>query len=162
MTCEREALEERIVALLRSHQLMTLATIRPDGFPQATMVNYINDGLTLYFATDAASQKVGNIRLNNKVSLAISSRTDDFYKLLGLSMSGIATRILDSKLSDDLALRLFRRLPQSKKFVPEDLKQLAVFSVAPVAISLVDYAAGFGTSYLLELNAEICNRTPPS
>jgi len=105
----------------------------------------------LYFATDAASQKVGNIKLNNKVSVAIASQTEDFYKLRGLSMSGIATRLLETKASEEVSLRLFRRLPQSKRFVPQDPKQLAVFSIAPVAISLVDYAAGFGTSYLLEL-----------
>jgi pyridoxine/pyridoxamine 5'-phosphate oxidase len=43
---------------------MTLATIRPDGFLQATMVYYANDGLVLYFATDLTSQKASNIQLN--------------------------------------------------------------------------------------------------
>jgi hypothetical protein len=43
----------------------------------------------LYFATDATSQKAGNIELNNKVSAAIASETQDAYKLRGLSMSGI-------------------------------------------------------------------------
>ena len=48
-------------------------------------------------------------------------------------------------------MRLFRRLPQSRRFVPEDPNQLAVFEIEPVAISLIDYASGFGTSHLLEL-----------
>jgi uncharacterized protein YhbP (UPF0306 family) len=146
-----EALRAKILEVLQSQHLMTLATIRPDGYPQATIVNYINDDLTLYFATDAASQKVGNIKLNNKVSVAIASQTEDFYKLSGLSMSGIATRVLDKETAEELSMGLFRRLPQSKRFVPQDSKQLAIFSVAPVAISLVDYASGFGTSYLLDL-----------
>jgi hypothetical protein len=42
-------------------------------------------------------------------------------------------------------------LPQSRRFVPEDPKQLAMFEIEPIAISVVDYASGFGTSYLLEL-----------
>jgi general stress protein 26 len=49
----------------------------------------IHDDLTLYFATDAASQKAGNIKLNNKVSVAMASETQNFYRLRGLSMSGM-------------------------------------------------------------------------
>jgi general stress protein 26 len=146
-----EALRTKILQVLQSQHLMTLATIRPDGYPQATIVNYISDDLTLYFATDAASQKVGNIRLNNKVSIAIANQTEDFYKLSGLSMSGLAMRILDQETADQLSIRLFRKLPQSKRFVPQDPRQLAVFSVTPVAIAIIDYASGFGTSHLLEL-----------
>ena len=66
------ALKSKILDILRRHHVMTLATIRADGFPQATTVNYVHDNLTLYFATDAASQKAGNIKLNNKVSVAIA------------------------------------------------------------------------------------------
>lgn len=130
---------------------MTLATIRPDGYPQATTVNYIHDDLTLYFATDTTSQKVGNIRLNNKVSVAIASETQDFYKLRGLSMSGIATRVGERQRIEELSLRLFWTLPQSNRYVPEDPNQLAVYEITPVAIALVDYTSGFGKTYLVEL-----------
>jgi len=146
-----EALRVKILDALQSQHLMTLATIRPDGYPQATILNYINDGLTLYFATDAASQKVGNIKLNNKVSIAIASQTEDFYKLSGLSMSGVATRMQNSETAEEILLRQFRRLPQSKRFVPQDPGSLAVFSITPVVIALVDYASGFGKTYLVEL-----------
>lgn len=130
---------------------MTLATIRPDGYPQATTVNYIHDALTLYFATAASSQKAGNIKLNNKVSVAIASEKQDLYKLRGLSMSGIATRVDEKQRADELSLRLFRAFPPSKHYAPEDPKQLAVYEITPVAIALVDYISGFGKTYLLEL-----------
>lgn len=146
-----KALEAKILEVLQSHHTMALATIRPDGYPQATTLNYIHDEFTLYFAADAASQKVGNIKLNNKVSVAIASEQQNFYKLRGLSMSGTATRIVDERRAEELSLRLFRALPQSRRFVPEDPKQLAVFEIKPVAIALVDYASGFGKTYLLEL-----------
>jgi len=47
-------------------------------------------------------------------------------------------------------LELFRKLPQSRRFVPEDPDQLAVYAIMPVAIAPVDYASGFGTTYLVE------------
>ena len=146
-----EGLRAKIIDVLRSQHLMALATVRPDGYPQATMVNYINDGLTLYFAADATSQKAGNIKINDKVSVAIASEATDFRKLRGLSLAGLAKRVADKQRAEELCLRLFRRLPQSRRFVPKDPKQLAVFEIEPVAFSLVDYASGFGTSHLLEL-----------
>ncbi len=146
-----EALKAKILDVLKRHHMMALATIRPDGFPQATTVNYVHEDLTLYFATDAASQKAGNIKLNNKVSAAITSETRDFYKLRGLSLSGLAARIVDEQEAQRLSLKLFRALPQSRRFVPSDSEDLAVFSITPVVIALVDYASGFGKSYLLEL-----------
>ncbi|MCB1506146.1 MAG: pyridoxamine 5'-phosphate oxidase family protein [Hyphomicrobiaceae bacterium] len=133
--------------ILSGEHLMALATVRHDGFPQTTWVNYISDQLTLYFACDAASQKAGNIELNPKVSLAIASETKNFNKLKGLSMSGTARRIKDRATATTLAQRLFSELPQSRRFVPQDPLSLAVFAVEPVAISIVDYAQGFGTTH---------------
>ena len=52
---------EKILALLDQHRIMTLATARLDGWPQATTVGYVNDGLTLYFLCAANSQKAGTI-----------------------------------------------------------------------------------------------------
>ena len=144
-------LKSKILNILRCHHIMTLATIRPDGYPQATTVNYVHDDLNLYFATDAASQKAGNIKLNNKVSVAIASETHNFYKLRGLSMSGKAKRVFETEKAQELSLLLFRTLPQTKRYVPENTKQLAVYEITPVAISLIDYESGFGKSYLVEL-----------
>jgi len=146
-----ETLKPQILDVLQRHHVMTLATIRPDGFPQATTVNYVHEDLTLYFATDAALQKAGNIKLNNKVSVAIASETQDFYKLRGLSLSGLATRVVEEQEAQRLSLKLFRALPQSRRLVPSDPKDLAVFAITPVAIALIDYASGYGKTYLLEL-----------
>ena len=142
-------LKEKVLEILSREHLMALATLRHDGFPQTTWVNYLNDALTLYFACDAASQTAGNIALNPKVSLAIASETKNFYRLRGLSMSGNARRVKDRTTASSVAHRLFSELPQSRRFVPQDAASLAVFEVEPVAISIIDYSQGFGTSHLI-------------
>lgn len=38
----------KILTLLEQHRIMTIATLRPDGWPQATTVGYAHDGVTLY------------------------------------------------------------------------------------------------------------------
>jgi len=146
-----EALKLKILDVFQSQHLMAIATVRPDGFPQATWVNYINDGLTLYFAADAASQKIGNIRLCEKVSATIAAETQNFYKLRGVSLAGHAARVRDAAKAANVALRLFKKLPQSRRFVPNDPASLAIIEIKPIAISLIDYSGGFGKSYLLEI-----------
>ncbi len=146
-----ETLKANIIDLLAHHNFMTLATIRPDGFPQATFVYYINDGLVLYFAADPASQKASNIQLNKKVSVAIADNTEHAYKLRALSLSGIAERISDPTRASGVQSSLFRAVPQAKRFAPADAKQITVYSITPTAISLIDYAAGYGRNVLIEL-----------
>ena len=146
-----EALRSKILKVLDRQHFMTVATIRPDGYPQATTVKYIHDDLIVYFATAPTSQKASNIQLNNKVSVAIADQAEDFHKLRGLSMSGTATRVQDKQRAEEYALRLFGRLPPKRRLVPEDPKELAVYEIRPVAIALIDYASGFGTTHLVEL-----------
>ncbi len=55
-------LKSKILELLDQHRLMTMATNRPDGWPQATTVGYVNDGLTIYFLCSPQSQKGGKPR----------------------------------------------------------------------------------------------------
>jgi len=66
------ALAEDIISILDSANDMTIATVREDGYPQATTVSYVNDGLTIYFGCAAASQKAGNIARNPKVALTVN------------------------------------------------------------------------------------------
>ena len=80
------------------------------------------------------SQKAGNLALNNKVSVAIASETQNAYKVKALSLSGIATKIVDRARALDLQLLLFRAVSAPKRFAPMESVRLAVYSIAPAAI----------------------------
>ena len=56
-----EGIRTKILTLLDQHRIMTVATLRPDGWPQATTIGYVNDGLTLYFLCGLDSQKGGDM-----------------------------------------------------------------------------------------------------
>jgi nitroimidazol reductase NimA-like FMN-containing flavoprotein (pyridoxamine 5'-phosphate oxidase superfamily) len=62
-----------ILNILDKGKDLTLATIRPDGYPQATTVSYANDGLQIYVGIGKDSQKADNIRYCDKVSLTINA-----------------------------------------------------------------------------------------
>ena len=56
---------------------MTVATNRPDGWPQATTVGYVNDGLKIYFLCSPQSQKAANLARDNRISLSIDHDVSD-------------------------------------------------------------------------------------
>src|SRR3974390_1095064 len=70
--CMDLALEQEIVSILNEANDLTIATVREDGYPQATTVSYVNDGLTIYFGCAAQSQKAKNIGHSAKVSLTVN------------------------------------------------------------------------------------------
>lgn len=83
------------MTLLDQHSIMTIATLRPDGWPQATTVGYVNDDLTLYFLCGLDSQKAANLSRDDRVSLTIDHDTSDLMAITGLSMAGHATAVSD-------------------------------------------------------------------
>ncbi len=58
------------IAALQSRSV-SLATVRPDGWPQATTVGYVNEDLALYFLCSKDSQKAANLTRDSRVSLTI-------------------------------------------------------------------------------------------
>jgi nitroimidazol reductase NimA-like FMN-containing flavoprotein (pyridoxamine 5'-phosphate oxidase superfamily) len=89
------ALRQKILELLDQHRLMTVATNRPDGWPQATTVGYVNDGLTLYFLCAPQSQKAQNLARDDRISLTIDHDTSDPMAITGLSMAAHARAVDD-------------------------------------------------------------------
>ena len=81
-----DVLREEILSVLKGASDMTIATIRPDGYPQATTISYVSDGLTIYFGCAAESQKAQNIAYNNKVSLTVTLPYFSWEGIRGLSM----------------------------------------------------------------------------
>src|SRR5947208_5363543 len=82
-----EEIERKILTLLDQHRIMTIATLRPDGWPQATTVGYVNEGLALYFLCGLDSQKAANLTRDDRLSLTIDHDTPELMAITGLSMA---------------------------------------------------------------------------
>ena len=80
-----------ITALLDEHRIMTIATVRDDGWPQATVVSYANEELVLYCMLGLNTQKHLNIVRDPRVSVAISGNYKQPMQYKGLSLAGRAT-----------------------------------------------------------------------
>ena len=146
------ALRRVILEILDSHEVLTLATLRADGWPQATTVAYVHEGLSLFAATGAQAQKVLNIRHDRRVSLTIDSGKADWARLRGVSMAAVAS-VLDSRSEIQRIARLMKKkFPALAEFSdPERERGWAFLKCEPQVISVIDYARGFGHSLLVKL-----------
>ena len=150
-----KALQSKILDVLSDCKDMTIATIREDGYPQATVVSYANDGLKIYFGCGDQSQKAKNIARNNKVSVTITRDYLDWDTIEGISMGGIAEPVTDPKEIAQGARLMLVKFPQIVKQLPPnvtgiaDLKGMSFYRVTPKVISLLDYTKGFGHTDLV-------------
>ena len=146
-----KALSDQITSIIDDVDDMTIATMRPDGFPQATTVSYMNDGLDIYFMTVADGQKSRNIAHNNKVSLTINRTYKDWNDIQGLSMGALAFPVSDPEEREKIGRLLLMKFPEAAQYEPGTDIDLAFFRIEPKVISLLDYKKGFGHTELVEI-----------
>lgn len=144
-------LETKIRAILDKHRVMTVATLRPDGWPQATTVGYVNVDLTLYFLCGLDSQKAENLARDDRVSLTIGDDAPQIMQISGLSMAAHAERVVDRNEAEKVLGMLPSKYPAQDSFPlampkPEDV---AIFRLTPTVISVLDYSKGFGHTDLV-------------
>lgn len=152
-----EAIRRKILDLLDTHRVMTVATLRPDGWPQATTVGYVNEGLVLYFLCGRDSQKARNLAHDNRVSLTIDHDTHNILAITGLSMAAKATPVEDAAEAERILRRLPEKYPPPVAPLPFPMPtadQVAIFRVEPEVISVLDYRLGFGHTDLVECTLE--------
>lgn len=46
---QEATVQQQAVQILDRHRIMAISTVRPDGWPQTTIVGYANDGLDIFF-----------------------------------------------------------------------------------------------------------------
>lgn len=145
-------MEAFVLDIIDQAKDLTLATVRDDGYPQATTVSYASDGLTIYVGTGRDSQKVRNIQRCHKVSLTIDMPYDDWNKIKGLSM-GATAEILEDPAEIGHAIEcLIKKFPILTE-MPEtgDPNEMAFIKITPKIISVLNYELGFGHTDLVEV-----------
>jgi nitroimidazol reductase NimA-like FMN-containing flavoprotein (pyridoxamine 5'-phosphate oxidase superfamily) len=146
-----EEIRKKILNVLDQHRVLTIATLRPDGWPQATTVVYANEGLTIFFVCDPASQKATNLARDDRVSLTIDHETPQVTEITGLSMAAHAQAVVNPAEAGKALHMLRLKYPLLPVPMPEDVR---IFRVTPTIISVIDYSKGFGHTDLVTCLAE--------
>lgn len=153
-------MERKAVELLNQYRLMTIATLRPDGWPQATMVNYANDGLLLYFIISRQSQKYANIDRDSRVSIVVGRDFDDPSEIKALSIAANASEVRDPVQRQEAVNLVIKRHPALAKFGGPDLAHSAVMRAYCSIVTILDYSKGFGHADLLTVGPGGSEMTP--
>ncbi|MDA8231203.1 MAG: pyridoxamine 5'-phosphate oxidase family protein [Magnetospirillum sp.] len=146
--------ERFVLAVMAGHNILTVATIRDDGYPQATTVAYANDRLSLYFACSPDSQKLDNIRRCNKVSATIDRDEKDWGRIQAVSLGGIAEVLSDPaeiRRATDLLVEKFPAMKAMAEAEGEAAEDMRFVRISPQVISAIDYTQGFGHTELLRV-----------
>jgi len=143
--------KQKIVELLSTHRIMTIATNRPDGWPQATVVGYANDGIILYCFVARDSQKWTNISRDPRVSITIAHDYPQPLQIKGLSLAGRAVEAADRGEIEHVTEILLKRYPEYKVMPRPDPAAVPMLRITPEVVSVLDYSKGFGHTDLVRV-----------
>ena len=146
-------LKQKILSLLSEHRIMTIATLRPDGWPQATTVGYVSEDMTLWFLCGLESQKAANLARDSRASITIDHDTPDLLAITGLSMAAHVVEVRDSVEAARVIALMPLKYPEAAAAPPFPMPtpdQVKIFKVTPIVISVLDYTKGFGHAELVK------------
>lgn len=130
-----------IIDLLGRERLLTLACNRADGWPQATTIGYVNQGLDLYFKVARDSQKFANLKSDPRASVAIRLSGPDCGDGVGVSMGGEVAEVTDPAVIESLERAVVERFPGIDVHCPSGASA-AMLHFRPTVISTVGAAKG--------------------
>lgn len=150
-TPDAQAIQRAIVEILDGNQLMSLATNRSDGWPQATAVNYLRDGRALYFLVARDSQKFENISRDPRVAISIFDVANSTPAVRALSMSARITEVVGAHRIGEINA-LIQNRSSERRFTPHPSNpSVAVLEARPELVSVVDYSTPPGRQDLVRI-----------
>jgi nitroimidazol reductase NimA-like FMN-containing flavoprotein (pyridoxamine 5'-phosphate oxidase superfamily) len=142
-------MKDKAIDILDQNRLMAIATLRPDGWPQTTMVSYANEDILVYFIVSRASQKFANIERDNRVSMVMGQDFHDPSTIKALSIGGRASEVTDPKQRQRAVKLLLERHPGLRKLERPSPEHSVVMRANPEVLTILDYSKGFGHADVL-------------
>jgi nitroimidazol reductase NimA-like FMN-containing flavoprotein (pyridoxamine 5'-phosphate oxidase superfamily) len=146
-------LEHVGITILNAHRTMAIATTRPDGWSQTTIVGYANAGFDLYFLVFRSSQKFRNIARDNRVSIAVGQEPKELGQLQALYAGAYAEEVTDPKKREAAWRLLSERHPNLAQFELPDASETAMMQASCKYLSVLDYTQGLGHTEALTLSS---------
>lgn len=142
------------IAILNAHRMMAISTVRPDGWPQTTMVGYANQGWALYFLIFRSSQKLANIQQDDRVAIAVSSEASFLGAIKAVYAGAHASEVTDPTERADAWRLLLERHPNLADFGLPDDSETALMRAVCKYVSVLDYSKGIGHTEALTVTED--------
>jgi nitroimidazol reductase NimA-like FMN-containing flavoprotein (pyridoxamine 5'-phosphate oxidase superfamily) len=134
------------IAILDEQLKMAISTVRPDGWPQVTIVGYANEGWTIYFLIFRDSQKFANIGRDDRVALAVNTESRSLGEIKAVYAGAHAAEIKDPNERARAWQLLLERHPNLGDFGLPDDSTTALMRAKCKYVSVLDYSKGIGHS----------------
>jgi nitroimidazol reductase NimA-like FMN-containing flavoprotein (pyridoxamine 5'-phosphate oxidase superfamily) len=138
------AQEGTAIRILDSHRLMAISTVRPDGWPQTTVVGYANIGLLLYFLIFRSSQKFANIAKENRVSVAVAPEPRNISQAQAVYAGALASEVVDTSEREQAWRLLVERHPNLRDFDLPSPSDTALMRAHCKYVSVLDFGMSWG------------------
>ncbi|HXG80922.1 MAG TPA: pyridoxamine 5'-phosphate oxidase family protein [Sphingomicrobium sp.] len=142
------------IEILDAHRMMAISTVRPDGWPQTTMVGYANQGWTLYFLIFRDSQKFANIGHDDRVAIAVSAEASFLGEIKAVYAGAHAREVTDPAERSRAWQLLLARHPNLGDFGLPDSAATALMRADCKYVSVLDYSKGIGHAEELTVGGE--------
>ena len=133
--------------------MMAISTVRPDGWPQTTIVGYANQGWTVYFLIFRSSQKFANIAHDDRISIAISREPSHLSDIKAVYAGAHASEVADAKEREIAWKLLTARHPNLADFGPPGEEEALMRAVCQY-VSVLDYSQGIGHTEALTVGED--------
>ena len=137
-------MEHVAVKILNGHRTMAISTIRPDGWPQTTIVGYVNKGFEIFFLIFRSGQKFQNIQHDDRVSIAVASEPESLPELKAVYAGGHAAEITDRTEREEVWKLFMQRASNLAGFKIPEATEAAFMRVMCKYLSVLDFSQGLG------------------
>lgn len=143
---------ERALSYLEGHNVMTLATIGPEG-PWAAAVFYVTDGFTFYFLSSPATRHGRNLAAEPRVAATVQGDDADWTEIRGVQLEGEARRIEEEGRAAAVE-RYGEKFPvirDPQAEIAQALDKVAWYRLVPHRLHFIDNSRGLGHREEIEL-----------
>lgn len=145
-------MEQPAITILNTNRVMAISTVRPDGWPQTTVVGYANRGFEIYFVIFRSSQKYANINHDGRISIAVAPEPTELEELKAVYAGAVAQEITDPRDRIEAWNLLMERNSNLAGFKIPDAKEAAFIRAQCRYISVLDFSEGLGHRECLNID----------
>ena len=132
------------VRILNHNRTMAISTVRPDGWPQVTIVGYVNDGFDVLFSIFRESQKFANIAHDDRIAIAVAPVEEDFQNIRAVYAGGHAQEITGDDERQAAWKKMMERHPVLAGSQIPGFEQATFMRMRCKYVSVLDYSQGLG------------------
>ena len=144
-------MEQPAIGILNENRIMTIATVRPDGWPQTTVVGYANEGWRLYFLIYRTSQKFANIAHDNRISISVGHEPSQLREIKAVYAGCCAREVTETRERSHAWQLLAERHPNLTDLAPPQKDEVATMVAECRFVSVLDYSQGLGRTEALTI-----------